>query len=272
MNVDILRIAAHRRNISRYKRLLRTDLNEVEREFVDRRLEEERSALAQLIADRRLETQPAAGISGSASDPTNSRIAKRNHAQHAGFRSFAPSRSHILLQRSPDPADTVIPHPESRLLHRHSTVQQNHLGTVTQTAPPCGAVASSPQAYRCDASSIELMPLRNVHRCPSLIIGAVPVMALERRSPRSHLTTATGAPPRSRRVASRTAAPAMRALAGAPGSSSAWRLLECVVPTTRAGCRSDRRRSFRALPILLQCPLDEERPASCAPSRAWPRM
>jgi hypothetical protein len=69
-DVDTHRIAAHRRNISRYKRLLCTHLTGLERKFVDRRLEEERSALAQLLGDLRHEGQPAARTSGSASDPS----------------------------------------------------------------------------------------------------------------------------------------------------------------------------------------------------------
>jgi hypothetical protein len=65
-NVDTLPIAAHRSNISRYKRLLRTHLTELERAFVDLRLEEEKSALARLIGEQRLKANPSRATHGSA--------------------------------------------------------------------------------------------------------------------------------------------------------------------------------------------------------------
>jgi hypothetical protein len=83
-DLETLRISAHRRNISRYKRLLRTHLTELEREFVDRRLSEEKSALAQLIADRR-------SIPRSASDPISLGLANRDEEPPADFRRFGSS-------------------------------------------------------------------------------------------------------------------------------------------------------------------------------------
>jgi hypothetical protein len=49
-NLDAIRIAVHENNINRYRRLLRTKLTEIEREYVERRLGEERHALALLVA------------------------------------------------------------------------------------------------------------------------------------------------------------------------------------------------------------------------------
>ena len=50
---ELARLRAHDSNISRYRRLLKTKLSDLEREFLDRRLSEERSAVASLA-------QPAA--------------------------------------------------------------------------------------------------------------------------------------------------------------------------------------------------------------------
>lgn len=47
---NLARIRAHRNNIHRYRRLLRTKLSELERHFIERRLAEERSALDALTA------------------------------------------------------------------------------------------------------------------------------------------------------------------------------------------------------------------------------
>jgi hypothetical protein len=44
----LARLRAHDNNISRYRRLLRTDLSDVERGFIERRLNEERSAMKSL--------------------------------------------------------------------------------------------------------------------------------------------------------------------------------------------------------------------------------
>jgi hypothetical protein len=43
-------LRAHRNNIGRYQRLLKTELTEFERRFVERRLSEERSAIEKLAA------------------------------------------------------------------------------------------------------------------------------------------------------------------------------------------------------------------------------
>jgi hypothetical protein len=48
----IARLRAHDSNISRYRRLLKTNLSDLERRYLEQRLSEERSAIASL-------TQPA---------------------------------------------------------------------------------------------------------------------------------------------------------------------------------------------------------------------
>ncbi|MCP3402030.1 hypothetical protein NLM25_33710 [Bradyrhizobium sp. CCGB01] len=48
--VDIARIQAHRNNIRRYQRLLETKLTEVERSFIERRLDEERASVETIAA------------------------------------------------------------------------------------------------------------------------------------------------------------------------------------------------------------------------------
>jgi hypothetical protein len=47
---DFARIRAHRNNIHRYRRLLKTQLSELERQFIERRLSEESSALEALTS------------------------------------------------------------------------------------------------------------------------------------------------------------------------------------------------------------------------------
>ena len=46
------RIAAYRSNISRYRRLLRTHLTDLEQQFIEQRLLEDRMALRKLVAKR----------------------------------------------------------------------------------------------------------------------------------------------------------------------------------------------------------------------------
>ncbi|WGR73315.1 MULTISPECIES: hypothetical protein [unclassified Bradyrhizobium] len=50
LDEDLARIRAHRNNIHRYRRLLRTRLSELERQFIERRLAEEQSKLVALAA------------------------------------------------------------------------------------------------------------------------------------------------------------------------------------------------------------------------------
>jgi hypothetical protein len=51
-DLDRTLVTAHRRNIHRYKRLLRTHLTDLERSFVLRRMNEEKSALTDLLRKR----------------------------------------------------------------------------------------------------------------------------------------------------------------------------------------------------------------------------
>ena len=48
MNQRIARLRTHQENIERYQSLLETKLNDVERQFVEKRLSEERFAIAML--------------------------------------------------------------------------------------------------------------------------------------------------------------------------------------------------------------------------------
>jgi hypothetical protein len=48
---DLARIRTHRNNIHRYCRLLGTKLSDVERQFIERRLSEEQTALQALAAE-----------------------------------------------------------------------------------------------------------------------------------------------------------------------------------------------------------------------------
>ncbi|WFU76936.1 MULTISPECIES: hypothetical protein [unclassified Bradyrhizobium] len=64
---DIARIRAHRNNIHRYRRLLKTRLSDLERQFIERRLSEESSALEALTS----ETFPIALTMPSPDFPAN---------------------------------------------------------------------------------------------------------------------------------------------------------------------------------------------------------
>ena len=46
----VARLRAHDNNITRYRRLLETDLSDLERGFIERRLNEERSAIKSLAS------------------------------------------------------------------------------------------------------------------------------------------------------------------------------------------------------------------------------
>ena len=48
---NLARLRAHRQNIERYRRLLETNLTVLERDFVERRIAEEESALDRLASD-----------------------------------------------------------------------------------------------------------------------------------------------------------------------------------------------------------------------------
>ena len=48
-DLQLARVRAHQSNIRRYRRLLETKLTDVERRFIERRLEEERIALDDLV-------------------------------------------------------------------------------------------------------------------------------------------------------------------------------------------------------------------------------
>ncbi|MDA9418525.1 hypothetical protein XH81_27195 [Bradyrhizobium sp. CCBAU 25360] len=51
LDQDFARIRAHRNNLSRYRHLLKTELSDIERQFIERRLAEEQTALEALAAD-----------------------------------------------------------------------------------------------------------------------------------------------------------------------------------------------------------------------------
>jgi hypothetical protein len=71
LDADLARIRAHRNNIHRYRRLLRTRLSDLERQFIERRLAEEQTALDALadetfpIALTGPKGQPASAYSGA---------------------------------------------------------------------------------------------------------------------------------------------------------------------------------------------------------------
>ncbi len=48
---NLARIRTHRNNIHRYRRLLRTELSDLERDFIDRRMLDEQAALDALVAE-----------------------------------------------------------------------------------------------------------------------------------------------------------------------------------------------------------------------------
>ena len=63
---NLARIRTHRNNIHRYRRLLRTQLSDLERGFIDRRMADEQAALDALIAETFPVTFPLPKESSSA--------------------------------------------------------------------------------------------------------------------------------------------------------------------------------------------------------------
>jgi hypothetical protein len=67
MDENLARMRAHRNNIQRYRRLLATRLTDLERAYIERRLQEERAVLAALSQDTlifSLPLSPHAGATG----------------------------------------------------------------------------------------------------------------------------------------------------------------------------------------------------------------
>ena len=64
---NLARIRAHRNEIHRYRKLLRTELSDLERDFIDRRMAEEQAALDALVAETFPVTFPLPKDSSSAS-------------------------------------------------------------------------------------------------------------------------------------------------------------------------------------------------------------
>ena len=48
---NLARIRTHRNNIHRYRRLLRMELSDLERDYIDRRMADEQAALDALVAE-----------------------------------------------------------------------------------------------------------------------------------------------------------------------------------------------------------------------------
>jgi hypothetical protein len=63
---NLARIRTHRNNIHRYRRLLRTQLSDLERGFIDRRMADEQAALDALVAETFPVTFPLPKESSSA--------------------------------------------------------------------------------------------------------------------------------------------------------------------------------------------------------------
>jgi hypothetical protein len=64
---NLARIRTHRNNIYRYRRLLRTELSDLERDFIDKRMAREQAALEALVSETFPVTFPLARESSSAS-------------------------------------------------------------------------------------------------------------------------------------------------------------------------------------------------------------
>jgi hypothetical protein len=64
---NLARIRTHRNNIYRYRRLLRTELSDLERDFIDKRMAREQAALEALVAETFPVTFPLARETSSAS-------------------------------------------------------------------------------------------------------------------------------------------------------------------------------------------------------------
>ena len=65
--VNLARVSTHRNNIQRYRRLLRTQLSELEREFIEKRMADEQTALDALVGETLPVTFPFPKVSASCS-------------------------------------------------------------------------------------------------------------------------------------------------------------------------------------------------------------
>jgi len=61
-DVELARLSAHGNNIRRYRRLLETQLTDVERDFISRRLEQEERALQTLTESCKMEALPIGAL------------------------------------------------------------------------------------------------------------------------------------------------------------------------------------------------------------------
>jgi hypothetical protein len=67
LDVNLARLAAHQNNVHRYRKLLRTPLTELERDFIERRMREEEAKFAALSK----EVVPFALPQGAHAEPSH---------------------------------------------------------------------------------------------------------------------------------------------------------------------------------------------------------
>ena len=71
---NLARIRTHRNNIHRYRRMLRTELSDLERDFIGRRMADEQAALDALVAETFPVTFPLPKDLSSASSSTGAAL------------------------------------------------------------------------------------------------------------------------------------------------------------------------------------------------------
>lgn len=68
LDENLARMRAHRNNIHRYRRLLATQLTDLERAYIERRLEEEQAAMAGVSKETFPFALPVAGLAVAAQE------------------------------------------------------------------------------------------------------------------------------------------------------------------------------------------------------------
>lgn len=80
MDENLARLRAHRNNIHRYRRLLTTQLTDLERAYIERRLKEEQAAMAALSGETFSFTLPSTQPLAAATEATMGSIARKGQA------------------------------------------------------------------------------------------------------------------------------------------------------------------------------------------------
>ena len=113
MDEKFARLRTYRNNVDRYRRLLKTELSEIERQFIERRLNEEKSAMESLAisAHTQVEKTPSEHFMKSVHDElallNAKRLSFKKQNAISARHDFVFRLASIIL-RCPHPRQTVV--------------------------------------------------------------------------------------------------------------------------------------------------------------------